>query len=443
VSGSDGEWVSVDLLDEAPATETAGPTRRSPGRLALVAGVVAALLGALLLWPDGGATTDAPTAADVEAASEQPVPDDARLIPWPGRGPWAGDDAFVDEAFAVWTAMGASVDRDNAPGPEVHALWAGPVGGVAVALLQSVGSDGVARVAQVSESQIPGSINPGSLTLSSVEAITGEPPFVALSYPGGLELGGVLDEPGSVLLQVLPAPGLVTDGVEMQRQDGPRFTTVGIQPDGLSQPWVYTPWPAPGGPVLAAVRTKGANPGLLATGLITLQSPLPGPAPVQIVPAGWGETRPSVPEDYLDGLAALESLDRAAGRVSILGSIPTDRGRASLVEVRPRGPGWPVVVTVASTKTGVLTSRARPAVTPDELAVGAVRSTDGALLVVASAPPETSLIVLGADGDAVTTGPRTTAMWLAREREVTEVAAQGYRDDETWVGRSSLDVSDL
>ena len=441
MSGSDSEWVSVDLLDEAPPVAPAATPARPRGRLAMVGGLAVALLGALLLWPEGSTSPDAPQVVDAEAVAEQPAPDDARLIGWPGRGPWIDDEGFVDEALAVWAATSSAVDPDNAPGPQGHALWAGPVGGAAVALLQSVGLDGVARVAQVTESQIPGSTNPGSLTLSSVEPVATEPPFVVLSYPGALGLGGVLDEPGAVLVQALPAPGLVGDGVELQRQEGPRFTSIGMQADGLSEPWVHTPWLAPGGPVVSAVRTQGSFPGMLTTALVTPESLLPGPAPVQIVPASWGETRPDLPEDYLDGLAALESLDRSAGRVTILGSITTDRGRATLVEVRPSGPGWPVVVTVASTPTGMLVSPPRPSRPGDVMEVGALRAPDGALLVVGTGPPDTSLVVLGADGEAVARGTRTTATWLPRDADVAEVAAQGYRRDETWVGRSALDVS--
>ena len=438
---SQGEWVSVDLLDEAPPPKpTAGrPSRRGLGIVGFAAALV---LAAMVLWPQpgGGPEAEQPPAGQSAGQPQTPAPDDPRLLDWPGRGPWAGDEEFVEAAATAWRTM--APDGEPGPGVDVHALWAGPVGEVDVAVLQSVGDDGLARVAQVTESRIPGSANPGALMLTNTEVIGVAPPFVTLSYGGGLDLAGVLRDPGSSLLQVLPAPDLLSDGVELQRQDGSNFAQVGMQDDGLSQPWVHTPWLAPEGPVLASVRTQGAQPGVLTISLIDPQRLLPGPAPIQLVPAGWGRLRMDLPQDYLDAQYALEAVGRTSGRVSILGSTALPDGHAALVEVRPAGPGRPVVVTVGSRGPGgPLVSEPRPATTPDEVALGAVRSPAGDVLVVAAAPPDASLIVVGADGLSVGTGPRTTALWVPRG--VQEVAAQAYRDDETWVGRTSLDVGDL
>ena len=445
MSDGDAEWVSVDLLDEAPPAAPAQVssigTASPRGRLALVGGLVAAVLAALLLWPDAATNADPPVPMDVEPMAEQPAPADPRLLPWPGRGPWAGDEEFIDQAAAAWRA--SADDPESLPGVEVHALWAGPVGDVDVAVLQSVGQDGQPRVAQVTESKIPGSISPGALILTDTEVVGQEPPFVVLSYSGGLDLGGVLRESGTSVLQVLPAPDLLSDGVELQRQSGTAFESVAVQVDGLSEPWVHTPRLVPGGPVLAAVRTQGPYPGLLSTSLIDPQALLPGPAPVLLVPSAWGELRTALPQDYIDAQSALAAVGRTSGRVSILGSTPTVDGHASLVEVRPRGPGRPVVVTVATRDRSTIVSGPRPSSTPADIAVGAVRSPDGGLLVVAAAPPDTALMLIGRDGTVVARGPRTTAVWLPRDVDVSSVAAQGYRDDETWVGRTVLDVTDL
>ena len=439
MSGSvESEWVSVDLLDHAPEPVPDAPGGRPRRGLALLAGGVAVVLMALVLWPQPG---DSPAADDPLPATLQPAPEDPRLLPWPGRGPWAGDEAFIGQAADVWRA--SAQDAGSTPGVEVHALWAGPVGEVDVAVLQSVGQDGLTRVAQVTESRIPGSISPGALILTSTDVVEREPPFVALSYGGGLDLAGVLREPGSSLIQVLPSPELLPEGVELQRQNGAVFETVGLQDDGLSEPWVHTPWLAPQGPLLAAVRTQGAFPGLLQTALIDPSGLLPGPPPILLVPPAWGEVRIALPQDYLDAQKALAAVGRTSGRVAILGSTPTVDGYASLVEVRPRGPGRPVVLTVASRGEGSVVSVPRPSSAPDEIAVGAVRTPDGALLVVAAAPPEASLVLIGADGNVVASGPRTTAAWLSRDVDVSLVAAQGYRDDETWVGRTVLDVGHL
>jgi hypothetical protein len=449
----DEEWVSVDLLDDADPVHPDGTVNhdRSPqpgpgsssaarSRVGIIAGAVLAVLVALVAWPD----TSAPSAADSPPESETataPPPENPRLLAWPGRGPWAGEDDLVAEAAAVWRTNAAALELDP-PGDEVHALWAGPVDERGVVVLQSVGPDGSVRVAQLNESRIPGSANPGPLRLTAVSALTLEPAFLALTYTGRLVSGEVLDEPGAFLVQVLPAPDLLEEGVVLQRVDGRSFTDIGMTADGLSRAWVHPPGRGSDGPVVAAVRTRGQYPGILASGQVTLDKLTPSAPPVQLVAPDWGRTRSDLPEDYLDGMAALSALDRTSGRVAVLGSTPTPDGRASLVEVRPSGPGTPVVVTVASGRDEVV-SQPRPARLPSELAIGAARSSDGRTLVVAAGPPETSLVIVGADSDVVATGPRTTAVWLDDALDVSEVAAQGYRDDESWVGRSTLDVSDL
>ena len=312
----------------------------------------------------------------------------------------------------------------------------------AVVVLQSVGSDGAVRVAQLSESRIPGSANPGALRLTAVSAVVAEPAFLTLTYSEGLQLGGVLDQPGAYLVQVLLSPELLADGVVLQRLDDRSFVDIEMSRAGLSRAWVYAPWLEPQGPVVTVVRTRGAEPGVLSTGLITRDQLVPSAPPVQLVAPDWGRTRRDLPADYVDGLDALQALGRTSGRVAILGSTPLLDGRASLVEVRPSGPGTPVVVTVGRGRVDVV-SQPRPAGLPTELAIGATRSADGRVLVVAAGPPETDLVVVGADGEAVATGPRTTAVWLDRDLGVSQVSAQGYRGDESLVSRSTLDVSDL
>jgi hypothetical protein len=445
-SGRETEWVSVDLLEEPVSGPSAEPpaARRPPGRVGLLVGVVVAVLVLLAAWPDG-ATDPAEEGASGQASesAEIPPPDDPRLLAWPGRGPWAADADLLEQASDVWRATVAQSDAGAVPGTDVHVLWAGPVNERAVVVLQALGKDGLLRVAQVTESRVPGAVNRGALALFSSSQVVGEPDFLTLSYPGGLGLGGVLDEPGALLMQVLPAPGLLTDGVELLRVDGQLFSDIGMQDDGLSRPWVYAPWLEPGGPVVATVRTRGVEPGLLTTGLARPEQLVPEPAPVQLVPPEWGRTRPDLPEDYVDGVLALRSLGRESGRVAVLGSTPTPDGRAALVEVRPSGPGTPVAVTVGTRGDVAAVSPPRPTPGPTEVALGAAMTNGRELVVVAAGPPETSLVVLAVDGNPVATGPRTTAVWLPRGTPAQELAAQGYRDDETWVGRTTLDVSDL
>lgn len=439
--------VVVDLPGGDPTLATPPPPRR---RLGTVAAVAVAAVAALVLWPDAAppSSTDAAPSGAPPPSESVPPPDHPQLLPWPGRGPWAADAAFVADAAAAWAAHADLEDGAGGPGEEVHPLWAGPVGTVAVAVLQSVGPDGVPRVAQVSESRVPGSQTRSGLTVRSTAELDGRPELIALAYTGGYELdglGGVLDEPGAALVQVLPGPELLSDGVELQRLDGPSFQTVGMRADGLSQPWVHSPWMSATGPIVAVSRTRGPDPGLVLVRRIDPGDLMTQSAPVALVPPEWGRLRASTAEDYVDASYALEHLGRASGRVAILGSTPLDGGRVSLVEVRPSGPGDAVVMTVLW-RPGVgrvIVSDPRPAGPADEMVLGAVRTPAGELVVVGTGPPEVARVILGADGDAIASGPRTTVAWLGRGQEVEQVAAQGYRRDEVYVGRTALDLGDL
>ncbi len=327
--------MSVDLLDDAEehreheaAPRAAGTpradheaSRRGRPRVGVVAAAVAVVLAALVLWPDSSppSVADAPDGAGTATA---PPPENPRLLAWPGRGPWAGDADLVAEAAAVWGTNAAALDLDP-PGDDVHALWAGPLDERAVVVLQSVSADGGVRVAQLEESRIPGSADGGALRLVAVSAVTLEPDFLTLTFSQPRQRGGVADEPGAFLVQVLPAPDLLEEGVVLQRVDDDSFVDIAVGDDGLSSPWAYTPRLEPAGPVVAAVRIRGPYPGILASGLVTDGQLIPSTPPVQLVSPEWGRMRSDLPEDYLDGVAALAALDRTTGRVAVLGSTPT------------------------------------------------------------------------------------------------------------------------
>lgn len=433
--GSDS--VTVDLLDDAPVDP---PPPRPRRRVGLFAALGATAIVALVLWPQ---PVPSDQEADAPAEAAVPPPEDARLLPWPGRGPWVTDDAFVGQAGDVWASSAAITQAADSPGPVVHPLWAGEVSGVDVAILQSVGEDGVGRVAQVAEYKIPGSTSPAGLTLSSVADIEGEPVMLSLSYAEGLDLGTILDEPGAALVQVLPAPAVLTQGSELQRLESAQFRPVAVQDDGLSEPWVHAEWKSTGGPVVAVVRTQVPEPGLVAVRQLVPGELIPVSAPVELVAPAWGSTRPDIPEDYVAAEAALGAVGRASGAAAVLGSTPSDAGHVSLVEVEPEADGEPVVVTVVNRGNSPLVSNPRPSRPPTEVALGAAGSPDGGVVVVAAGPPGTTLVVVGADGAPIGTGPPTTALWLPRDDAVREVAAQAYREDQTLIGRSTLDISDL
>ncbi len=443
-----GERMTVDLLVDVgtsvePPRSGGGGSRRWVGVLAVT---LVALVAALLAWPDGSTTPPPPpdqSAADQRIPVPQaPAPDDPRLLPWPGRGGLVTDEQFVATAVDAWrTQARVSAARDE-PGEQVHALWAGFVGSSAVALLQSVGEDGATRVAEVAEARRPGNVQRGPLIVQSVESVSGQPQMLLLGYAGGLDLDDALDRPGLALLQVLPAPDLLGGGVELQRREGSRFVSIGIQPDGLSQPWVHSPTISGDGALVASVRVRGPEPGLRTTQLLTPGRLLPSAAPVRLVAPEWGRTRPDLAEDYVDALAAVQALGRSRGSVAVLGSTPVQDARVGLFEVRR--PGRPSqVVTVMTRGTDQDVSQPSPLGDVDEVAVGAVRRPSGHVVVVGVGPPETALMVLGTDGDAVSTGPRVTAAVLDPGSGVREVSAQAYRDDQAWIGRTTLDVRNL
>lgn len=443
----DDVW--VDLLDtgetdgrpahRASSQAPAGPPRR---RTVGTVAVALAALVALVVWPDSAP----PGAPPEDGAPRVPAPEDPRLLPWPGRGPWVADGDVVEQATHAWESAAAGSAGVAPPGSDVHPLWAGQVGEVAVAVLQSVGEDDVPRVAQVVQTPGSGDAPPGERAVVDVDVLEPTLQLLVLTYPDGFDRDGLpstVDDPDTVVLQVLAAPGLLSDDVELRRLRGAQFVPIGDGPDGLSVPWVHAAWHAPDGPVVAAVRVRNPEPGLLVTRHVTPGELVAGPAPVRLVPPRWGPLRRDLPEDYVDALAALQSLGRTSGQVSVLGSTPVDEGRASLVEVRGDDVATSVVVTVAVQRRTISASPARPARPPSDVALGAVRLLDGEAMVVASGPPGTTRVVVGSDGTPRASGPRTTAVRLGRDEAVGAVSAQGYRRDETYVGRSTLDVSDL
>jgi hypothetical protein len=352
------------------------------------------------------------------------------------------DQGLLDDATDAWRETAATApevdDLAGRPGPEVYPLWAGTVGGLPLVLLQSVGVDGVARVAQVTQAR-----EPGPLEVVNVAEITAVPEFLVLTYTGWLDVDRLLRQPGTALVQLLPAPALLAPDEQLQRLEGETFRPIGIQNNELSQPWVHSPWQSASGPLVLRTRDVGLEPGVMSASSVVPGQLLPAPPAVEMVPPAWGPTRRDLPEDYLDALTAVASAGLDSARVAILGATMFDRGRASLVEVRADDTSNPVVVTVVRDGSRVDVSAPRPAGRPSDVALGAVGTLAGETVVVAAGPPATAMIVLGADGDAVGTGPRTAAVVLDQDRDVQEVAAQGYRRDQSFVGRTVLDVSDL
>jgi hypothetical protein len=456
--------VSVDLVVDdgplPPPQDLEGPPRRR--RVGLVLAALLALGVGLVAWPEAP-PAQAPRAderAEAPALPEVPAPSDPRMLPWPGRGPLVTDESFVEQAAQAWRSQAAVRPEVDPPGEQVAPLWAGQVGTAAVALLQSVGEDGTVRLAQVSESRRPGNVQRGGLVLTQTAALppgAAPPGLLGVVYTGGLDLGSALDLPGSALLQVLPAPGLLPEGSQLLRGEGARFLPVAVQPDGLSQPWLQVPLSYAEGPVVLAARTQGLEPGIEVAQLVRPGELLPSLAPVQLVEPVWGRTRKDLPEDYADATAAVRSLGLAGGRVGVLGSTPVADGRVALLQVDlplapPPGTDPPEsepavqgsgVVTVYTRGNLQYVSPLQPLSVAEQVVVGAVRTPSGQVVAMAAGAPGASQTVLSADGEPLGVGPRVSAVALEPSRPVSEVAGQAYDEDQTYLGRAALPVAEL
>jgi hypothetical protein len=152
---------------------------------------------------------------------------------------------------------------------------------------------------------------------------------------------------------------------------------------------------------------------------------------------------PYEPEDYVVAVAALESVGSTSGVASVLGSTSTPAGQVSLVGVQPSGWARPSAVVVVETDEGVEVSAARPLDTEAEVAIGAVRTQEGALIVVAAASPRTRLLTIDVDGEALDTLDRAQAIVLPPDADVDVVEARAFLGDDTQPAKTRVVLADV
>lgn len=380
--------------------------------------VVALLTGLVLL---ALLPSDDPLAGQPLGDGEVPAPADGRLLAWPGRGPWAADEAFVGDAARAWREAATSDASIDAPGDDVVPLWAGPVSDARMAVLQSVGDDGSVRLAQVSD-MLYGWLQP-ELRVLATTRVDVEPEFVVFAFVGPDDRGGQLDPDVLATFQMLPGPDVRSGVHRVTRLDGTRLVPIEMRADGLSEPWAYGRWWIREEPVVAFV-TRGDDDVLVSVVRHDPDEMLPVAPPVQLVDPVWGSAVAYEPRDYLVGAGALDSLGGGSGRAAVLGAADTRAGRATLVQVQPAGAPGPSSVVTLAVQGDLLVSPATPLAPEAEVAIGALRTPDGELVVVGAASPSTSSLRLEADGRAIVTGPRVLAAVLEPEAAVEVLSAQ-------------------
>ena len=423
----ESESVTVVGVEDPP---TSRPSPSSTRTLRWVGTLLAVALAVLLLLP-----RDDPPPGYTLAEGELDVPSDERLLPWPGRGPWAADQSFVAEASTAWRDAAIVDSSVDAPGDDVVALWAGPVLDARMAVLQSVGADGVVRVAQVSD-MLFGWLQP-QLRLLGTDRVTTEPPFLVFPFVGPDDRRGQLDPDVLATFQMLPGPQVRSGEHSALRVDGSRLVSVDVQPDGLSAPWAYGRWWIREDPEVAVV-TRADDGALEAAVRLGPDALVPGDPPVSLVDPLWGADRPYVAQDYVTASAALEALGADSGAASVLGTAETPAGPASLVHAQSTSHGAAVLVVGGGAQPE--TSSAASVGPASQVALGVARRPTGERVVVAAASPLTTLLAIDADGDALTTGGRAQAAVLPPDADVAVVEARAFLADDTVLERARLDL---
>ncbi|MCU0271052.1 MAG: hypothetical protein MUF83_20745 [Acidimicrobiales bacterium] len=309
-----------------------------------------------------------------------------------------------------------------------------------MAVLQSVGPDGVARVAHVSD-MLYGWLQP-RLRLLATARVDAEPEFLVFPFVGPDDRRGQLDPDVLATFQMLPGP-LVRDGERrVLRLEGRRLVPVEVRSDGLSEPWAYGRWWIREDPAVAALA-RGDDGSLISVVRLAPDSLLPATPPFELAAPSWGMDLPYEPEDYVVAVAALESVGSTSGVASVLGSTSTPAGQVSLVGVQPSGWARPSAVVVVETDEGVKVSAARPLDTEAEVAIGAVRTQEGALIVVAAASPRTRLLTIDVDGEALDTLDRAQAIVLPPDADVDVVEARAFLGDDTQPAKTRVVLADV
>jgi hypothetical protein len=343
-----------------------------------VAGVVAVMLVALALWPDGSAT----------GGSTGETLSPRQVQAWPARGPLAADDRAIRELTAAWRSA-ARDDGVSDPGARVEPLYVGDVDGARVALLRSTASSGVPVVAAAVEEPTGWRV---------LEAVPLDRDVPWLTLPGG-------DRPRAL---VAPDVGEASS-LRLRRSDGV-WTRVAIREDGVTFGLRSLDGPLP---VLGVVEGRGVTRRLGSLASLSAMSVLPLPAPVHVDDPDWGRG-PGLDADEFDAaLYASRVLPETSRRVAVLAATRVPGGRVVLAETVSPTDGRLRYTTVVPGDDGEPTLGPPPQV-GGNLAAAVVPRAGGRLLVLAAAAPTLARIeVRGSDGTVYIDGIAPTAVVLA------------------------------
>ncbi|MBE1610730.1 GNAT family N-acetyltransferase [Actinopolymorpha pittospori] len=394
---------------------------RRPGRRRLGLALVLTLL-ALVAFPLGINTL-------LHALQRPEAPTDARLLPWAPRGDLAEDQKFIAEATAVWRhGTGGGM-----PGrlTKVYAVWAGTVGGGRVALLQGIGADRNALLAQVSDHG-----SPSRLRFDRQQPLVLEPRPAALviTYAGDRGAAASRSTPRSARVQLVLSPTDYAASTDHRaRADGSgadrgRLTLwrrtheapLGtdseweeLRPgkDGLTTTWAHQDQRSPYGSIVVFARSEGAAESVSTVAaapdrLIAVRPP------IRLADPTWGPRRLDL-DSYDDGRAVLASSADLTARqgleVALLASERDPEGRLAMLEVRSAGTRKVALVAWSGGRVECVTTHDYPDVpSRAAAALGCLDPLTGTLVIGAVPGPGAGRVVLrDAAGKRVMPEPET------------------------------------
>lgn len=379
--------LEVDLAPVGPGAD--GADRRGGGApstgprppsvsgraVAIAAGVVAAVLVALALWPQPGPSVQQPAIAGPGTVGA-----------WPARGELAADERVLRDVTAAWRT--SDLDGAPEPGRDVEPLYLGRVGEDVSALLRSTTAEGRTLVAAAV-------VDGDEWRMLDVRPVDRDVSWLTL--------------PGGDLPRVLVAPEVAAASALWVRRSDGVWTRVAARDDGVTFGLRSNEGPT----LLGVVRGRGVDRTLIEVASLSSTAVLPQPAPVDVAAPQWGRGAGLSAEEYDAALYASRAFAEPPQQLAVLASTRVPGGRAVLVEVDSADGGGTSHRTVVPGPDGEPTWGPQPLVR-DNLAVSVVPRGGGrALVLVASSPSVARVEVRKPDGEVLVGGTGPTAVVLA------------------------------
>ena len=301
-----------------PATGRRRRHSRVPAAFAAVLAVAGLVLVAVPLVrhhdsaPDAGAgSVPAAAAADVRGASAATAPElPAGLLDWPARGARSVDVSVLPASVAAWKSQAR---RGEDPTGTAAVLFAGPIDGRQVVLVEALDASGRPRVAQLTGA------GPDRLHLTTTE----------LLRPGIAVLSVVPPEGRSGRIRVLVSPEADRDGLLASDITTVPLRPIPVGPDGVSD---LLPSP-PGAPTCSRVVVLGpaddaAGRPVLESGIVRADMLTAMPGPVEVGTPSIVRTAAITPETRWFDDGALLASKVGGGSVVVAALGPAQSTRA-------------------------------------------------------------------------------------------------------------------